>query len=856
MLIGKYEIISEVARGGMGVVYKARDPFIDRMVALKALLPQKEASDDLKRRMVVEARAAGNLEHPNIVTVYDLGMYEGAPFIAMEFLEGMELNRVIRRHPHTLIDNKLRVIEVVAGALDYAHRRNVVHRDVKPSNIFLLTNGTVKVVDFGIARVSDVSLTSTGQVMGTFCYMSPEQISARLIDRRADIFSLGAVMYELLSGQRPFEGDQVANLVYQIMNVDPLPCPGIPAPLAGDLNRIIGKAMAKEADSRYSHMSELAADIKTFRAEKADVLRAVQTNELRELESRIQRARDLLAEEKFEESIGAIREALDLDPTHLEAVSLSDRIEEDQFRDKVQSELSRINELVAKNELVNARRALRTILRRDSSVPDARRLLKEIEDRMRDAGELEDERTILHDLPSGGDTADYLRDFERPTEMLNAPPQSAPKAETPAEPTEVLGTQKIEGTGATTAQAPPPAAPAEEVARGRSAPRWPWLLASVVLALGVVLVGRNWDTLFGEEGSAVAQVTPVPAQPTPEVRPVTPIPEPATPAPAIATPTPAPPTPTPEVATPKPEPTPKPTPKPATLKPATPKPKAVTPKPTPRPRRATPVPVDVTGIVAAADAAVRAGDLQAARDALGAAVKSAPRHEQAPDWKKWGAAADLVIEADGLLAANDHRAAFDAYGRSLSALDAVAEDRGLRARVTTRRTLAEGELLLQNESYDRHQARRLGGGARYPRSAPEEGPRRLLCRRAARSRPPLRRRSEGAGRRRLRPRREAHGRPDSGPGPADAGRVLSQEADPARLGAGRHDRDRPGHVRDGRQGTGRHGAAPQRDRRRVPDRHVQGHQRPVPRVRAEDRAEAAGDLGGWKHTGRQVGAPR
>ncbi|MBW1867329.1 MAG: serine/threonine protein kinase, partial [Deltaproteobacteria bacterium] len=212
MKYGRYEIIKELGRGAMGVVYQAHDPRIDRLVALKVLRPDRVTSQDFVQRFLKEAKAIGRLSHANIVTVYDVGQDHETIYIAMEFLEGRPLNEVVREKPPAVKD----VINIglqVAEALNYAHARGIVHRDIKPSNIILDDEGRIKITDFGIARIEDpeaTQQTQAGEILGTPVYMSPEQVMGKTVDGRSDLYSLGIILYELTTGQRPFSGENIA----------------------------------------------------------------------------------------------------------------------------------------------------------------------------------------------------------------------------------------------------------------------------------------------------------------------------------------------------------------------------------------------------------------------------------------------------------------------------------------------------------------------------------------------------------------------------------------------------------------------------------------------------------------------
>lgn len=252
--IGKYVIRRLLGQGGMGRVYHAYDPLIGRDVAIKVMLPEMAQNPDLKERFVREAQAAGHLRHPNIVTIHDLGEEGGVPYIVMEYLEGEDLDDLIRRQAPLSILEKLDIIRQVCNALGYAHVRGVVHRDIKPANIRLLEGRVPKVMDFGIAKMGVTHLTQTGLTVGTPHYMAPERIRGERerIDGRTDIFALGVVLYELLFYRRPFEGDHPLTVFYKILSPEPVEIPDVPAfPYNPDLRSILARALAKDPEDRY-----------------------------------------------------------------------------------------------------------------------------------------------------------------------------------------------------------------------------------------------------------------------------------------------------------------------------------------------------------------------------------------------------------------------------------------------------------------------------------------------------------------------------------------------------------------------------------------------------------------------------
>lgn len=266
--LGRYEVLGELGQGAMGVVYKAKDPLIDRVVAIKTInlglaMDEKE---EYEGRFYQEAKAAGRLNHPNIVTIYDVGKSGDVAYIAMEFLEGRELRDIMNEGGLLAVDQVLNIAAQVAQGLAYAHEHGIVHRDVKPSNIMVIRDGHVKITDFGIARMASSSVrTQTGMVLGSPKYMSPEQVMGKSIDQRSDIFSLGVMLYEMLTGQAPFNGENVNAIMYQTLNAVPPP-PNLLNPAVPEMvNFIVAKALAKGLEDRYQNAQDFAVDLRTCR---------------------------------------------------------------------------------------------------------------------------------------------------------------------------------------------------------------------------------------------------------------------------------------------------------------------------------------------------------------------------------------------------------------------------------------------------------------------------------------------------------------------------------------------------------------------------------------------------------------
>ena len=265
--LGRYEITKELGKGAMGIVYLGRDPKINRTVAIKTLRfeegTEEGALKEMKERFFREAQAAGNLSHPNIVKIYDAGEEQDIAYMAMELLKGDDLKKWTAKGNLLPVEKALEYMAVSAEALDYAHKNGVIHRDIKPANIMLLEDGALRVADFGIARIQASSKTATGTVLGTPYYMSPEQIAGKKVDGRADLFSLGVTMYELLTGERPWKGGEAVGTLFFQISSDPYPDPLLIRPdLPKEIMPIIDKALKKNPDERYQNGAEMAADIR------------------------------------------------------------------------------------------------------------------------------------------------------------------------------------------------------------------------------------------------------------------------------------------------------------------------------------------------------------------------------------------------------------------------------------------------------------------------------------------------------------------------------------------------------------------------------------------------------------------
>jgi serine/threonine-protein kinase len=262
----RYEIQRELAQGGMAEVYLARDQLLNRPVALKALFPEYAREPAFVERFRREAQAAANLNHPNIVAIYDWGQEDGTYFIVMEYVEGRSLRDLIRSEAPLEANQAAEISAEIASALGFAHRNGVVHRDVKPGNVLLTRNGTVKVTDFGIARAgASDGLTQTGSVMGTATYFSPEQAQGLPVDGRSDVYALGVVMYEMLTGVAPFTADSPVSVAYKHVREEPVPPSERNPEIPPDLEVIVATALEKDPQSRYQTADDMRADLLRFR---------------------------------------------------------------------------------------------------------------------------------------------------------------------------------------------------------------------------------------------------------------------------------------------------------------------------------------------------------------------------------------------------------------------------------------------------------------------------------------------------------------------------------------------------------------------------------------------------------------
>jgi eukaryotic-like serine/threonine-protein kinase len=329
---GRYEILDKLGEGAMGVVYRARDATLGRVVALKMLSADLGAEEELHQRFQREAEAIGRLSHPNIVTVYDVGEASGQLYMAMELLEGDDLRSLIEKRAAIALADRVRILIQICAGLAYAHSRGVVHRDIKPANILVGSDGRVKILDFGLARVSARStITRRGVILGTPDYMAPEQAMGKGVDRRSDVFSAGAVFYEFLTLEKPFKGKTLHAVLYQIISDDPEPVltvnPEVPVRLAA----IVHRMLRKDADQRYGAMEEVGGELSLIHAALRSsggrstlpaVVPSVSEETRARVRDRVAEGRALLEAGHAARAVAEMKDALRLDPTADEAAEL------------------------------------------------------------------------------------------------------------------------------------------------------------------------------------------------------------------------------------------------------------------------------------------------------------------------------------------------------------------------------------------------------------------------------------------------------------------------------------------------------------------------------------------------------
>jgi serine/threonine protein kinase len=431
--IGKYDVTGVIGRGGMGVVYQATDPHLDRRVAIKMITGAFSENPDMLKRFFREAQSLGSLQHPNIVTVFDLGDFGGNPYFVMEFLEGEGLDVLLAKCQLNLLEKISIMIQVCAG-LAYAHRRGVIHRDIKPANIMINKDGGVKIFDFGIAHAGQTNVTRTGEVIGTLRYMAPEQINSKTVDSRTDIFSTGVVLYQLITDHLPFDGDNTASTLMKIVSEAPPPLGNFLTAYPPEMEEILLKALAKNPNERYATADDFAMDLAQLQGQLKEELIGSEMQEvallidqgevykaqsslqrvlkidqqhtranrlLREVQQRIQRdelgkqvrglrerAEQALADEQFDQAMEHVDRALGLDRDNFDLMQLREAIREAVVRaEKLHNALKAAEAAQAEGKLDAAKDAVEAALAvapNDTQAKTLYRLIsREMEERAR-----------------------------------------------------------------------------------------------------------------------------------------------------------------------------------------------------------------------------------------------------------------------------------------------------------------------------------------------------------------------------------------------------------------------------------------------------------------------------------------
>jgi len=389
--IGKYDILEVIGRGGMGIVYKGKDPHLGRPVAIKMMTGNFTDQPDHLKRFFREAQSTGSLQHPNIVTVYELGDHEGSPYLVMEYLEGDPLDKIIaKRRPLHLLQ-KLNVMLGLCHGLSFAHRRGIVHRDIKPANVITLKDGGVKIVDFGIAHIGDKSVTRTGQIVGSLSYMSPEQVNGKLVDHRSDIFSAAVVLFHLVTYSLPFEGSSTAATLLSILHEPPRPLKDFLASYPPELEKLLLKALEKDRDHRFQSIDEFAADITQLHGEiKQDLV--------------ARRMEDAVLLVEHADFLGArdkLLKVLELDKHHTEANRLLQDVRLRIQAQAVDQLHSAVTLTWTTSDLLTALRETENALVAFPSEPHLLELKKEVEKQLQD----EKESAGSTELASGHETS-------------------------------------------------------------------------------------------------------------------------------------------------------------------------------------------------------------------------------------------------------------------------------------------------------------------------------------------------------------------------------------------------------------------------------------------------------------------
>lgn len=371
--LGKYEVLGELGHGAMGVVYRARDPVINRLVALKTITTGLAEDPNLLQRFYREAQSAGGLQHPNIVTIYDMGDELNLPYIAMELIEGESLEQIIAHRTPIPVALKVTYAIQACRAFDYAHKRGIIHRDIKPGNVMVNKESIVKVVDFGIARVLDTSKTQTGMLIGTFAYMSPEQYHGEHADERSDIWSFGILLYELLCYERPFGGENPASLMHGICQQEYRPLRELAPDCPAEMEVIIAKLLRKSPQDRYQSMEDVLLELDP-------VYKELQSRSISDL---INRSRQLIEEGEFTQARELLRESLKMDSANTLARNLLEKVNAELkrilIRPKAQQHVEKSQALLVEGKILEAKAEVENALHLDSNFAPAQELQKQVQ---------------------------------------------------------------------------------------------------------------------------------------------------------------------------------------------------------------------------------------------------------------------------------------------------------------------------------------------------------------------------------------------------------------------------------------------------------------------------------------------
>ena len=367
----------------MGVVYRAYDSMIDREVAIKVISELALEHAEIKERFYREARTAGRLSHDNITVVYDVGESDGKPYIVMEYLTGKDLRSLMDSGIEFSLPERLDCAYQVCRALAYSHSRDIIHRDIKPGNVRILDDGKVKIMDFGIAKPMSSNLTSTGQVMGTPFYMSPEQIRGHKVDKRSDMFSFGVLFYEMLTNKLPFTGDQAMSVMFKIVHEEPEAMENLDPRFADGLKAIVLKSLQKKPDDRYQYFDEVAADLDGILNELRGEAREKQMQNRSKAIKLLQESEALLKKSSFQKAIEFAQRAKSLDPNNSQILKMIGQIQEaerkEDQRKLLEKKIAEAKKQLQEKDFDGALRSVHEALKLSSKHEEAERLKGEIE---------------------------------------------------------------------------------------------------------------------------------------------------------------------------------------------------------------------------------------------------------------------------------------------------------------------------------------------------------------------------------------------------------------------------------------------------------------------------------------------